>query len=40
MEKKFLNTAGVDVTTDTSGSTRIDFGINADGSSGSITLWS
>ena len=33
-----LSTEGVDVTTDTSGSTRIDFGKNADGSSGSITL--
>ena len=33
-----LSTEGVDVTTDTSGSTRIDFGQDADGSSGSITL--
>ena len=33
-----LSTSGVDVTTDASGGTRIDFGANADGSSGSITL--
>ena len=38
MAKVFLTLAGVDVTTDTSGGTRIDFGTNADGNSGYIVL--
>ena len=37
-KESLLNTAGVDVTTDTSGGTRIDFGTNADGNSGYIVL--
>jgi hypothetical protein len=37
-KSNLLDTAGVDVTTDTDGSTRIDFGANADGSSSYLIL--
>ena len=37
-KESLLSTVGVDVTTDTSGGTRIDFGSNADGSSGYVIL--
>ena len=36
-KESLLSTEGVDVTTDTSGGTRIDFGSNADGSSGLLS---